>query len=196
VGRPTRIRTQTWWVTVATGAAGRHDGVRFAGVTISICLVGAAGCTAGEPSVVDGIATVVQVVDGDTIDVEIGGRTERIRLIGIDTPETKKPDSPIECYGPEASAFTAALLPEGTEVRIERDVVGRDDYGRLLGYVHRPGAVSVGDGTEIFVNMEIVEQGFAHPLTIEPNSTFARDFAAAAGRAERSDLGMWGACSS
>ena len=133
------------------------------------------------------------MVDGDTIDVEIGGRTERVRLIGIDTPETKQPDSPVECYGPEASAFTAGLLPVGTEVLVERDVVGRDDYGRLLGYVHL--VDTAGDAT-MFVNLEIVEQGYAGPLTIEPNSTFAREFAAAARRAERADLGMWAACSS
>ncbi len=145
-------------------------------------------CTNPPPDQ-DGAATVAYVVDGDTIDVEIGGRTERIRLIGIDTPETKKPNSPIECFGPEASAFTESLLPEGTPVRIERDIVGRDDYGRLLGYVY------LVDQPDLFVNLEIVEQGFAQPLTIEPNSTFARDFAAAARRAERADLGMWGACS-
>lgn len=132
------------------------------------------------------------MVDGDTIDVEIGGRAERVRLIGIDTPETKKPDSPVECYGPEASAFTASLLPIGTEVLIERDIVGRDDYGRLLGYVHLVGP----DGrATTFVNSEIVERGYATALTIEPNSTFAPDFAAAARRAERADLGMWAACS-
>ena len=130
---------------------------------------------------------MVGVVDGDTIDVSIAGRDERVRLIGIDTPETKKPNTPIECFGPEASTFITALLPAGTEVRIERDIVGRDDYGRLLGYVHR-----TSDG--LFVNLEIVEQGFAQPLTIEPNSTFAAAFAVAAGVAERAERGMWAAC--
>ena len=157
-------------------------------ITVSAA-ISATGCTQrAEPD--RGLATVVHVIDGDTIDVEIGGRTERVRLTGIDTPETKKPNSPIECWGPEASAFTESLLPVGTVVRIERDIVGRDDYGRLLGYVH------LVDRSDLFVNLEIVEQGFARPLTIEPNSTFAREFAAAARRAERSDRGMWGACSS
>jgi micrococcal nuclease len=148
-------------------------------------------CTTA-PTRTDGLATVTYVVDGDTIDVEIGGRTERVRLIGIDTPETKQPNTPVECYGPEASEFTAALLPTGATVRIERDVVGRDDYGRLLGYVH----LLSRDGAETFVNLAIIEQGFARPLTIEPNSMFARDFAGAARRAERADLGLWAACSS
>ena len=168
--------------------------MRFAATVVCACVVGMAACTGGGTTpAADGLATVAEVIDGDTIDVEIGGRTERVRLIGIDTPETKKPDSPVECYGPEASAFTASLLPIGTEVLIERDIVGRDDYGRLLGYVHLVGA----DGrATTFVNMEIVEQGYAGPLTIEPNSTFARDFVDAARRAERADLGMWATCSS
>jgi micrococcal nuclease len=144
-----------------------------------------AGCA--EPAPRDGLAVVTHVVDGDTIDVAIGGRDERVRLIGIDTPETKKPDSPVECFGPEASSFTAELLPIGIEIRIERDIVGRDDYGRLLGYVHR-----LQDG--LFVNLEIIERGYAQPLTIEPNSSFAGAFAAAARDAERNDRGMWAAC--
>ena len=167
--------------------------MRFAVVLTCVLALGAPSCTGGTAPAVDGRATVTGVVDGDTIDVEIAGRTERVRLIGIDTPETKKPDSPVECYGPEASAFTASLLPIGTEVLIERDIVGRDDYGRLLGYVH---LVDADGRTTTFANLEIVEQGYAGPLTIEPNSTFARDFAAAARRAERADLGMWAACSS
>lgn len=139
-----------------------------------------------------GRAIVVAVIDGDTIDVETGGRNERVRLIGIDTPETMHPDRPIECYGPEASAFTTAFLPPGTVVRIERDIVGRDDYGRLLGYVHRIDA----DGGTTFVNLEIVRQGFARPLTFEPNSTYAAAFTDAAREAEADDLGLWSACSS
>jgi micrococcal nuclease len=167
--------------------------VRFAATPICALALGIAACSGGAAPPVDGLATVAGVVDGDTIDVEIGGRTERVRLIGIDTPETKQPDRPVECFGPEASAFTASLLPIGTEVLIERDIVGRDDYGRLLGYVH---LVSADGRASTFVNLEIVEQGYAGPLTIEPNSTFARDFAAAARRAERAELGMWAACSS
>ncbi|HUS42052.1 MAG TPA: thermonuclease family protein [Ilumatobacteraceae bacterium] len=167
--------------------------MRFAATAVCACVLGLAACAGGQTRAADGVATVIGVIDGDTIDVEIGGRTERVRLIGIDTPETKKPDAPIECYGPEASAFTAVMLSVGTRVRVERDIVGRDDYGRLLGYVH---LIDADGNPTTFVNMEIVERGFAQPLTIEPNSTFARDFAAAARRAERSDLGLWAACSS
>ena len=163
-------------------------------VAALVLLATTLSCTGNPDAIGDGLAVVTHVVDGDTIDVEIGGRTERVRLIGIDTPATTKPNTPIECWGPEASAFTASLLPEGTEVRIERDIVGRDDYGRLLGYVHLVEAAGI-DGMGTFVNMQIIEQGFARPLTIEPNSTFAREFADAAGRAALAELGMWGACS-
>jgi micrococcal nuclease len=167
--------------------------VRFAAVLTCVLALGTPSCTGGTSPTADGLAVVTDVVDGDTIDVEIGGRSERVRLIGIDTPETRKPNSPVECYGPEASSFTAALLPAGTEVHLERDVVGRDDYGRLLAYVFFTDAR--GRATTQ-VNMEIVEQGFARPLTIEPNSIHAREFSAAASRAERSGLGLWAACSS
>lgn len=162
-------------------------------ISVTVLISVAAACT-GQAVPADGRATVEYVVDGDTIDVEIGGRTERVRLIGIDTPETKKPNSPTECFGPEASAFTTSLLPIGTVVRIERDIVGRDGYGRLLGYVHIVAANDAGPA-DTFVNLEIIEQGYARPLTIEPNSAFAPDFAAAAGRAERADLGLWAVCS-
>ena len=149
------------------------------------------GCTGADHEPGTGVATVTHVVDGDTIDVRIGEHEERVRLIGIDTPETKKPNFPIECFGPEASVFTSSLLPIGTRVRIERDLVGRDDYGRLLGYVYLDR-----DATpDTFVNMEIIRQGYATPLTIEPNSTYAHDFAKAAGEAEAAGLGLWAACS-
>jgi micrococcal nuclease len=178
-----------------------------AGVALFALLAGlVAGCTddGASGSGGDGLGVVVAVVDGDTIDVRLGGRDERVRLIGIDTPETKRPNTPVECFGPEASAFIASLLPVGTKVRIERDVVGRDDYGRLLGYVHLDTA---GDGDtagdddqpverrSMFVNLEIVRRGYAQPMSIPPNTTHADDFARAARAAEADDIGMWAACS-
>ena len=144
--------------------------------------------TAPAPGELEANAIIDDVIDGDTVDVIITGREERVRLIGIDTPETKKPNSPIECFGPEATAFTQELLPIGTPVYIERDVVNRDDFGRLLGYVYR-----ADDG--IFVNYEIMRQGFAQPLSIPPNDTFAELFADAARAAEADDAGLWAACS-
>jgi micrococcal nuclease len=136
-------------------------------------------------------AVVTGHVDGDTIDVRVvtAGieREERVRLIGIDTPETMHPTRPVECFGPEASAHLAELLPLGTPVRLERDLVGRDDYGRLLAYVHR-----ATDGR--FVNEALVADGYARPFPYEPNTAYAGVFVAAATGAEAAGLGLWSAC--
>ena len=154
-----------------------------------VAIVVLGGCVADQTpaSPATATATVVRVIDGDTIDVRIAGRDERVRLIGIDTPETVKPEAPVECFGPEASAFTKQLLPEGTPVRLERDVVGRDDYGRLLAYVRRT-------ADDLFVNETIVREGYARPLTIPPNDTYAPVFVEAATTAEAQGYGLWTAC--
>ena len=167
----------------------RHLIALTVAVTLTVTAVSSA-CTGDEAAVSrDGAnATVVRVVDGDTVQVDIDGQREKLRLIGIDTPETVKPDTPVQCYGPEASAFTKQLLPEGTAVRVERDVEARDDYGRLLGYVYR-----ADDG--LFVNLEIVAQGYASLLTFPPNVAHVDEFVAAARAAERANLGLWSACS-
>ncbi len=138
-------------------------------------------------------AVVERIVDGDTVDVLIDGREERVRLTGIDTPEIAhdafgdRPATDAECFGDEATAFTASLIPAGTPIRLERDIVGRDDYGRILAYVYRSD-----DG--IFVNYEVVRQGYAQPLTIPPNVTFADVMVEAARQAEAADAGLWSAC--
>ena len=133
-------------------------------------------------------ATIDHVIDGDTVDVDVDGSRQRVRLIGIDTPETKKPDTPVQCFGPEASAYTSSLLPVGTTLHLERDVQARDDYGRLLAYVYR-----LPDG--LFVNLAVVANGYARPLTIRPNVTHSVEFVAAARKALDGDLGLWHACS-
>ena len=134
-------------------------------------------------------ATVERVVDGDTIVVVIDGQRETVRLIGIDTPETVKPNTPVECFGPEASARTKELLPRGTPVRLERDAEARDDYGRLLAYVRRA-------QDAMFVNLVLVEEGNAGLLTFPPNTAHTEEFVAAASAAERAGLGLWSACDS
>lgn len=158
----------------------------------------AAGCTSGSLRVDEmpagANAVVTAIVDGDTIDVDVGGREERVRLIGIDTPEVAhpafgdRPPNEAECFGDEAHQYTGELLVVGSGVRLERDVVARDDYGRLLAYVYR-----AADGA--FVNYEIVRHGLAQPLTIAPNTTFAELFVAAARSAEHDAVGLWAACS-
>jgi micrococcal nuclease len=132
-------------------------------------------------------ATVVRVVDGDTIHARIDGHEETIRLIGIDTPETVKPNTPVQCFGEEASHETKSLLPVGTPIRLVRDAEARDDYGRLLAYVYR-----ASDG--LFVNLELARDGFAVPLTIAPNVAHTDEFTAAAADARRAGRGLWSKC--
>ena len=144
-------------------------------------------CSTTSSSQDPNAATVRSVIDGDTIDISISGRTERVRLIGINTPETKHPTKGIECFGPEASAYLEQLLPKGTRLRVERDIEARDIYGRLLLYIY------VAD-TDLFVNLELVARGFAQPMVFEPNTAHKLEFAQAATQAERSNIGMWQAC--
>ena len=134
-------------------------------------------------------AIVVEVVDGDTVRLQLGDAREDVRLIGIDTPETKHPTKPVECFGPEASAFLARLLPVGATLRVERDMEGRDSYRRLLLYLFLP----TSEG-ERFVNLELVARGFATPLAIEPNTRYQQHFVAAAFDAQQHSRGLWGAC--
>ncbi len=142
---------------------------------------------ADTPTVLLANATMLRVVDGDTIDVTIHGQRERVRLIGIDTPETKKQNTPVQCFGPEATTFATSLLPADTPLHLERDVVARDDYGRMLAYVYLGG-----DGT--FVNLRIIREGYARPLTIPPNVAHADEFVAAARLAEADSIGLWARC--
>ncbi len=145
------------------------------------------------PGAVEANAVVDWVVDGDTIDVVIDGVEERVRLTGIDTPEIAhessgdRPGNDAECFADAAHEYARELIDVGTPVRLERDVVARDDYGRLLAYVYR-----ASDG--IFVNYELVRQGYATPLSIEPNTTYAELMVDAARDAERDDVGLWAAC--
>jgi micrococcal nuclease len=130
---------------------------------------------------------VTKAADGDTVAVRFGSTTEKIRLIGVDTPETKHPTKPVGCWGPEASAYTAALLPPGTDVYVVRDVEARDRYKRLLAYVFRT-------ADNLFVNMELLAGGWGVPLSIAPNTAFESDFAAASYSAQQANLGLWAHC--
>ena len=131
--------------------------------------------------------TVVDVIDGDTIDVRIGYERHRVRLLGIDTPETKDPRKPVECFGPEASRYTKGLLPEGTVVRLEFDIEQRDAFNRLLAYVWR-----ASDGA--FINLELVAQGYADILTIAPNTAHADELRSAMLDAKQASRGRWANC--
>jgi micrococcal nuclease len=142
----------------------------------------------GDPPT-PGTAVVDRVVDGDTVRVRLAGRdgTESVRLIGIDTPETHGPGGLRECFGKEASARAAELLPRGTTVRLVRDAEARDRYGRLLAYVYRK-------DDDLFVNLAMAEGGYAAPLTIPPNVAHRDAFVDAAAEAREAGRGLWGAC--
>lgn len=137
----------------------------------------------------EGTAVVVKVVDGDTLDLDLSGSTVRVRLLGIDTPETVDENRPVQCFGHEASSYLAQLLPRGSTVRLERDVEARDRYGRLLAYLYR-----IDDG--LFVNAALIEGGYATTLSIAPNTMRTRDFEVLRVQAQRDKRGLWGACPS
>lgn len=125
------------------------------------------------------INTISRVIDGDTIELTNG---KKVRLIGIDTPETKHPTKPVEYFGKEASAFTRQLL-QGKQVRLEYDVQETDRYGRLMAYVYLP------DGT--FVNKILVERGYAQVSTYPPNVKYEQVFLQALREARANNRGLW-----
>jgi micrococcal nuclease len=146
------------------------------------------GCEA-DPGASDqgrAVGRVVKVVDGDTVHVRVGGRRETVRYIGVDTPESVKPGSPVQCFAKRASVFNARLVA-GERVSMVTDAERRDRYGRLLAYVYR-----VRDG--LFVNAELVRRGYAQPLTIPPNVAHAAGFLRLAAAARRDGRGLWSAC--
>ncbi|HET8592856.1 MAG TPA: thermonuclease family protein [Solirubrobacterales bacterium] len=137
-------------------------------------------------------ARVTDVVDGDTIEVELPDDGEEdVRYIGIDTPETVKPGEPVECGGPRARDANERLVA-GRIVTLRFDAERRDRYDRLLAYVYLP-ATEPG-GRPLFVNAELLRRGLARTLTIPPNDSFAEHFARLAARAGARGRGLWADC--
>jgi micrococcal nuclease len=151
-----------------------------------------AATPAASPTPVDlEEAPVTNVVDGDTIDVLIGGQELRVRYIGIDTPETVDPRQPVECFGREASERNRQLV-EGKSVGLERDVSETDQYGRLLRYVWVD--PSTGSGRAVMVNAALVEEGYATATTYPPDVRYAELFGDLEARAREAGRGLWSAC--
>ena len=132
-------------------------------------------------------AVVTRVVDGDTIIVQVQEQTETVRLLGIDTPEKAGGPRPAECFGADASARLAELLPPQSEILLSRDQESRDQYSRLLAFVHR-----ADDG--LFINLTMIEEGYATPLFFAPNRAAEHQFVAAGDAARRNWIGFWPAC--
>lgn len=128
---------------------------------------------------------VVRVIDGDTIVVEINGAQEKVRLIGVNTPETVNPRKQVECFGKEASAFVKNIL-SGQFVRLESDINqdDRDKYGRLLRFVF------LEDGTP--VNKKIIEEGYGHEYTYRAAYQYQAEFKTAERIAREGKRGLWG----
>ena len=135
---------------------------------------------AGNSSAQAQEAVVQRVVDGDTV---VLSNRDRVRYIGVDTPELHHPKKPVQAYAREAMEFNRKLV-EGKKVRLEFDVERRDKYNRLLAYVY------LEDGT--FVNAQLVQQGYAHTLTIPPNVKYADLFHKYQQEARESRRGLWG----
>jgi micrococcal nuclease len=133
-------------------------------------------------------AVVDRVVDGDTVVVLVAGERERIRLIGVDTPETVKPDAPVDCFGPEASAFTTDALPVGSTVWLEDDASqgDADRYDRLLRYVWTEGGG--------LLNQQLVASGLGEEDTYDQPYRYRDAFVAAEAAARDTGAGLWGAC--
>jgi len=136
---------------------------------------------------------VHRVVDGDTVQLMYPDDDWYyvVRIIGINAPESVKPNSPVECFGPEASDRLKELLPVGSVVYVERDVSDEDQYGRWLRHIW----ILDAESKEAFLVSEIlVRGGYADARAYRPDDLFDEELADAERDAQREDVGMWGAC--
>lgn len=158
-----------------------HRWLRSALLASAVLLAGVQAPATAQPARMPG--RVLAVIDGDTIEVLMEGRRERVRYIGIDTPEVWPPDQ-VQCYGPEASVRNAQLVG-GQSVELESDLTDRDRYGRLLRYVW------IG---ETFVNAELLVEGFAQVTTYPPDVRYVELYRDLQRQARQAGRGLWLAC--
>lgn len=137
--------------------------------------------TMSEPNQSTDSAVVARVVDGDTLKLADG---QTVRLIGIDTPETVDPRRGVQCFGQEASDKAKELLTDQV-IRLEKDVSETDRYQRLLRYVYVD---------ELFINLYLVEQGYARASSYPPDVKYQQLFKQAEQNARQNSLGLWGSC--
>jgi micrococcal nuclease len=139
-------------------------------------------------------ARVTRVVDGDTLKARLPGQDEEqtIRIIGVDTPETKDPNREVTCYGAETTAKAEDLIDRVQgQVELEKVISETDRYGRLLRYVWLPNS----DGRTM-LNEELVKGGYARAVVFPPDVKYRDRFSAEEARAKQQHLGLWGACPS
>ncbi|HHW36759.1 MAG TPA: nuclease [Bacillales bacterium] len=154
---------------------------KYIAIYLSLLLISLlVGCSA--TSSVGEKPIVTNVVDGDTLDVMLNNKEERIRLLLVDTPETKHPSKPVQPFGPEASKFAKDTL-EGKEVTVELDVSERDKYGRLLAYIWIDGKM---------FNEMLLEKGLARVAYVyAPNTKYVDQFYEIQKKAQKQGVGIW-----
>lgn len=143
--------------------------------------VASSSAVLGQTTEVGEIAVVKKVVDGDTIELENG---VKVRYIGVDTPESKKPNTPVQCFALEAANRNKELV-EGKEVKLVKDVSNTDKYGRLLRYVYL--------GDEL-INNTLVQEGFAFSRTYPPDVAKQEQFGLSEVSAREGKKGLWAGC--
>ncbi len=132
-------------------------------------------------------AIISKVIDGDTVIANIDGSNENVRLIGVDTPESVARNRPVQCFGAEAGDYLKTLLPKGTPVTLILDEEPRDHYDRLLAYVIR-------SHDDLFINLDLLEQGYAGILSYPPNTHYKELFGETVKTATLEKRGLWGVC--
>ena len=138
------------------------------------------------------VGTVTRVVDGDTAVITVDGQERRVRLLGVDTPETVHPNKPVQFYGKEASNFTKQNLT-GQRVWLEYDKNPQDRYSRHLAYIWTAKPTNITDATirrDMF-NARLLLGGYAKVLIIKPNTRYAKEFAEFESEARSSRRGLW-----
>lgn len=166
----------------------------FVFITFFLIIIGSALLSFGlkqAPSTREPIASpsgvlVTRVIDGDTIEIEGGAK---VRYLGVDTPETKDPRKPVQCFGKEAISKNKELV-EGKRIVLEKDITDRDKYDRLLRFVF----LDLGSGTKLFVNDFLIREGYGQVLTIPPDVKYSEQFLEAQREARGEKKGLWGRC--
>ncbi|WP_394249502.1 thermonuclease family protein [Arthrobacter pityocampae] len=155
-------------------------------LTVAVLASTLTACNGSEPATESAVeyqpGTVVRVIDGDTLVINFDGDDQTVRLLNVDTPETKHPDKPVECLGPEATEKLESLTPPGTQVGLDFDVERTDKYDRVLA------AVFLEDQT--LVNAELARVGLGVPILIEPNRKYYDEVQTAYAEASAQAVGL------
>ncbi|MFC4371624.1 thermonuclease family protein [Citricoccus nitrophenolicus] len=166
--------------------ASKSVGVKIAAGAVAVAVVGGAAGVAvaqsGGSAEDRDQATVVRVIDGDTFDARINGEVERVRLLNVDTPETKHPEKSVQCLGPEAADLLEELLAPGDQIDLVYDIERFDRYDRTLAGVYKDDSL---------VNADLAEAGLGVAVLFEPNDRFYPEVLAAQERAEEAEAGLF-----